>query len=336
MIPYQDEFARINIPVLTTSGYYDGAAAGALYYFTEHYRHNPHADQTLLLGPYDHGVVGRGPSFELYGYEVDSAALVNLKELRYDWFNYVMLGAPRPSLLQDRVNFEVMGANEWQHAPSLEAMGNGTLKLFMTPSNTNAGTGGTGNAGGALAAQAADSAFTEQTVDLADRSDVGYKPPFAIAASQLTVRNQLVFESEPMSKPTELSGMLTGQFDFIPNKQDLDITLALYEKLDNGQYIALFDPPYAFRASYAADRVHRHLLRAGERQTLAFRAERVTSRKLASGSRLVLLLGINKRADEQINYGTDADVSDGTLDDARIPVKIQWYGDSYLELPTRQ
>jgi uncharacterized protein len=343
MIPYRDDFARINIPILSTSGYYDGAEAGALYYFNEHYRNNPNADQTLLIGPYDHGVVQHGPSFELYGYQVDPAALVNLHALRYDWFDFVLQGAPKPALLKDRVNFEVMGANEWQSAPSLAAMGNAPLKLFLNPvpnaaqqASPNAAPGDA--ATGILAAQAAgDTAYTDQTVDLADRSDTGYLPPFAIAGStELPVHNAIVFESEPMSKPTQVSGALSGQFDFMPNKQDLDIKLALFEKLDNGQYIALFDPPYAFRASYAADRVHRHLLRSGERQTLAFQAERLTSRQLAAGSRLVLVVGLNKRPDMQINYGTDADVSDGTLDDAKIPVNIRWYSGSFIELPIRQ
>jgi putative CocE/NonD family hydrolase len=338
MIPFEEDFARINIPILTTSGYYDGAEAGALYYFNEHYRHNPKADQTLLIGPYDHGVVQRGPSFDLYGYQVDSSALINLRELRYDWFNYVLLGAAKPPLLQDRVNFEVMGANEWQHAPSIDAMGTGSLKLFWTPATPPTDDKTTAPTNGSLTAQAADNAaFTLQSVDLADRSDAAYLPPFAIAGRHdIPVHNAIVFESDAMSKPTQISGALGGQLDFVPNKQDLDITLALYEKLQSGEYIALFDPAYAFRASYAADRVHRHLLRANERQTLAFHAERVTSRQLAAGSRLVLVVGINKRPDQQINYGTDADVSDGTLADASTPVEVQWYGTSYIELPTRQ
>jgi putative CocE/NonD family hydrolase len=336
MIPFEDDFARINIPILTTSGYYDGAEAGALYYFNEHYRHNPKADQTLLIGPYDHGVVQRGPSFELYGYPVDPSALINLHELRYDWFNYVLLGAPKPALLSDRVNFEVMGANEWQHAPSIQAMASSSLKLFWNPP-PRAG-GDKADATGSLAAQAAGAeAYTPQSVDLADRSDAGYLPPFAIAGRHdVPVHDAIVFESEPMTQPTQVSGALAGQLDFVPNKQDLDITLALYEKLESGEYIALFDPPYAFRASYAADRVHRHLLKAGGRQTLAFHAERLTSRKLSPGSRLVLVVGINKRPDQQVNYGTDADVSDGTVADADTPVQIRWYSTSYLELPVRQ
>ena len=43
------------------------------------------------------------------------------------------------------------------------------------------------------------------------------------------------------------------------------------------------------------------------RQQLSFHAERLSRRRLQSGSRLVLALGVNKRADEQINYGTGQD-----------------------------
>ena len=67
----------------------------------------------------------------LHGYEVDSAALVDLHELRYQWFDHVFKGGAMPPLLKDRVNYEVMGANEWRHAASLEAMAGGSLKFYL-------------------------------------------------------------------------------------------------------------------------------------------------------------------------------------------------------------
>ena len=84
------------------------------------------------------------------------------------------------------------------------------------------------------------------------------------------------------------------------------------------------------------DRAHRHLLRAGVREELAFKSERVTSRQLQSGSRLVMILGVNKRPDREINYGTGNDVSEESIADGRIPVKIQWYGDSYIDIPVNR
>jgi uncharacterized protein len=329
MIPFGKDFAHIDIPILTTTGYFDGAQSGALYYFNEHYRNNPQANQTLLIGPYDHGVNQHGPLANLQGYHADSSALVNIHELRYAWFDYVLMGAPRPALLQDRVNFEVMGANEWRHVPSLAAMADNSQKMFLTHSQA-------GDAGTLEWQQRSNKTFVQQTIKLTDRSDADYQPSSAISGRGLSIHNAIVFESAPFAKSVEINGPLSGQFDFAPNKMDLDIAIAMYEKLSNGDYVALFDPPYAFRASYALDRVHRHLLKAGERQLLPFHAERVTSRRLQPGSRLVVVLGVNKRPDEQINYGTGQDVSDESIDDGRTPLKIRWYDSSYIELPIRQ
>jgi len=74
-------------------------------------------------------------------------------------------------------------------------------------------------------------------------------------------------------------------------------------------------------------------LKAGEREELTFKSERMTSRRLQAGSRLVMILGIDKRPDREINYGTGNDVSEESIADGKMPLKIQWYGDSYIEIP---
>jgi hypothetical protein len=110
----------------------------------------------------------------------------------------------------------------------------------------------------------------------------------------------------------------------------------LYELLPSGDYIYLFNPTCEFRASYARDRGSRHLLRAGERQQLTFKSERMTSRQLQPGSRLVMILGISKRPDREVNYGTGNDVSEETIAEGRVPIKLQWHNDSYIEIPVRR
>jgi hypothetical protein len=61
----------------------------------------------------------------------------------------------------------------------------------------------------------------------------------------------------------------------------------------------------------------------------------MTSRKLQAGSRVVMVLGINKRPDREINYGTGADVGEESIDAGKVPLKIRWYSDSYIEIPVR-
>ena len=117
---------------------------------------------------------------------------------------------------------------------------------------------------------------------------------------------------------------------------DVDLYVSLYERLPSGDYLRLFAPANEFRASYAQDRVHRHLLKAGERQVLTFKSERLTSRLLQAGSRLVIVLGVDKRSDRELNYGTGNDVSEESIDDGKQPLKIRWYSSSYIEIPVRR
>ena len=331
LIPYKDQFRRIRIPVLATTGYYANGEVGTLYYFTEHFKNDPHANHTLLIGPYDDGAMQHGAVANLRGYQLDQAALVDLRELRYQWFDYIFKGAEKPAALSDRVNFQVMGNNEWQHAASIEGMGKGALRFYL---DAAAATGG--GTRRLTTKKTSDTTFVPHTVDLAARADASLPPPNGIVSKALQLRNAVVFVSEPLKHGQEFSGLFSGKLDFTVNKQDVDLTIALYELLPNGDYMQLYDPVYEFRASYAHDRVTRQLLRAGERQQLTFRSDRLTSRKLEAGSRVVVVLGVNKRPDRQINYGTGGAVNEESVEDGRVPVKIRWYSSSYIELPVRK
>ena len=54
MVPYRDDFARVTIPVLTITGYYDDGQISALDYFKDHIRYNPQAHDYVVIGPWDH------------------------------------------------------------------------------------------------------------------------------------------------------------------------------------------------------------------------------------------------------------------------------------------
>ncbi|MDP9082535.1 MAG: CocE/NonD family hydrolase [Pseudomonadota bacterium] len=329
MLPFRQDFTHINIPVLTMTGYYSGSEPGALYYFTQHYLYNPHAAHTLLIGPYDDTAMQRGPSAMLQDYQVDSTALIDLRELRYRWFDHVLKDGAMPALLKDRVNYQVMGTNEWRHAASLDAMAKGSLRFYLDGAMT-------GESLRLLQHKAARTTFIRQTVDFNDRNDVAGPARTDFSSKSLAIRNGLKFVSEPFAKLTEFDGLFSGRLDFTLNKMDVDLNVTLYELLPSGEYIQLFNPTYEFRASYVKDRIHRHLLKAGERQELAFKSERLTSRQMQPGSRLVAILGVNKRPDREINYGTGNDVSEESIEDGKVPLKLKWYSASYLEIPVRR
>ena len=328
LIPFSVDFAHLDIPVLTTTGYYAPSEPGDLYYFIQHTRFNPQADHTLLIGPYDDGAMRHVPSASLRGYQLDSAALLDLHEIRFQWFDHVLKGASLPAPIKDKVNYQVMGTNEWHHASSIEAMGPQALRLYLDP--------GANDAAHRLARKKrAAEASVDLTVKLADRRDAGVVPVADLTGKGFATRDSVVFSSDVLTTPTEFSGLLSGRLDFTVNKMDMDLSVALYELSASGRYVRLFGPSEEFRASYVRDRVHRHLLKAGERQSLDFKGQRLMSRQLQAGSRLVLVIGVNKRPDREINYGTGNDVSEESIADAKPALKIKWFSDSYIDMPTR-
>jgi putative CocE/NonD family hydrolase len=327
MTPQREEYAEIDIPVLAVTGYFDGGRVGVQHYYDQHTRYNPQADHTLLIGPFEHLSINRGVARQIEGYDLDQAALVDLQAIRYEWFNHVFKGEPKPELLKDRVNYQVMGGNEWKHAPTLPAMGNGMLRFYLQPGN-----GGKQNQ--LVTDGPAKKAFVTRRVDFADRSDGGWVPAANVITESLEERNGISYISEPIETETEISGLMTGKLDFTVNKRDVDLGVTLYEKMENGDYFQL--TYHLGRASYAKDRSKRQFLTPGQRQQIDFRSERLVSRKLQPGSRLVIVLQVIKQPDQQINYGTGGDVSDETIADAGNPLEIRWYGNSYVDIPVWQ
>src|SRR6185437_5785367 len=105
-----------------------------LFTFSEHQRYDRHAQDTLVIGPYD-GSAGQpipgtreaqglrlladAPRPQLRGYQPDVAADLDWHELRFQWLDAVLRGRARPALLDSPVVFELMGQNQWRKARSV-------------------------------------------------------------------------------------------------------------------------------------------------------------------------------------------------------------------------
>jgi len=87
------------------------------------------------------------------------------------------------------------------------------------------------------------------------------------------------------------------------------------------------------RASYAKDMSRRNLLTPGKIESILFDRTRMVCRQLSKGSRLLVVLDINKNSGAQVNLGTGKDVSDETSDDGKVPLQIKWYNDSIIKIP---
>jgi uncharacterized protein len=325
MAPYGKEFAEINIPILAIDGYYNDSQNSSMYYLRELQKYNPKANQYLIIGPYSHLGAQREGEAIINGYKVDSNALINTKKITYEWFDYILKNGTKPEILKDRINYQVMGANEWRSAPSIDKMSNGFLTMYLSTSKT-------GNFYTLDQKKPIKESFLSQEVDFADRenSNNDYYPD-PIIRKEIDTSNGFNFISEPLKEPMLINGSFLGEIKASINKVDMDIGITLYEVLPNGDYFHL--SYFIGRASYANNITQRKLLQPNVIETIPFSNTHLVSKQLRKGSRLLIHLNINKNPFSELNYGTGKTVTEETIKDAKEPLKIKWYNDSFVKIP---
>lgn len=326
MIPYKDEFAHIDIPILSITGYYDDGQRGAMYYYNQHLKYNPRAEHYLLIGPYDHWGAQTTPRANLRGYQLDKVAQVDIQnELIFDWFDYILKGKEKPEILKDKVNFEVMGANKWLHKPSVSAMRNETDTFYLGVHKSN----GHYN----LLSKKPQKEYLNLEVNLADRTTQNNADyyPWPIIKDSINLNDGLVFISEPFEKEKIINGSFTGDLTITSNKKDFDYSVNLYELTLEGKYFHL--SYFIGRASYSKNREIRELLTPNKETTISFNNTRIISKKISKGSRLVAIINGNKNPYAQINYGAGKDVSAESIEDANEPLFLKISSNSKINIP---
>lgn len=335
------DFAKIDIPILSTTGYYDGGQFGTMHYLKSHYQYHTNAEQYLLIGPYSHFGAQEHPEKHILGYDIDPVAQIDIKALSFQWFDYIFKGANKPALLKDKINYQVMGTNTWKHASSLDKIATDTLKVYLSQQRSGVAfksTYDTGNLGVnehfSLTHTADASSYIEQTIDMSDRSQFSWNLSGNrnLVSNTLTVGQGFSFATEPFEEDTELTGAISGVLNLSINKKDFDCNVLLYEQTADGQFFSL-TLPFTTRASMSKDIKNRNLLAPNEKTAIPISNFRMTSKMLKKGSRIVVLVNGIKHPFSQINYGTGKDVSDETIKDAKEPLTIRWYNDSYINIP---
>jgi predicted acyl esterase len=176
----------------------------------------------------------------------------------------------------------------------------------------------------------------EQIVDLKDRTTLKETGEEIMAFPSLLLDSikkypeQLRFETKTFENPFVLSGSFIANIIAKINKKDFDIIIDLYEQLPNGKYLAL--SRNIQRASYAKDKTVKTLLYPNKIETIKLENTFITCKKIEKGSKLIAVIGVNKNQNWEINYGSGKEVSQEDMKDAKIPMKISWYNNSFLNL----
>ncbi len=335
-----DEYARIDLPILTITGHYDDDQPGALQYYKEHMRYgNLHgcSRHYLVIGPWDHAGT-RTPVREFGGLKVGEASLVDLNKLHKEWYGWTLMTGPRPDFLKKRVAYYVLGAEKWRYVDNLDELADQHKRLFLNSSQ--AGACDVFHSGTLEDNPPAGSMPDEYVYDPLDIRPATVemeeiKTPFTDQRYALNLFGAgLVYHSKPFEEATEISGFVKLAAWIEMDVPDTDFWVRLSEILLDGSQILLTED--FLRARYRNSLREEQLVTPGEIYLYEFSGFRFFSKQIAVGSRLRLVIRAPNSIYLQKNYNSGGSVSAESGKDART-AHVRLYHDvehpSYLELP---
>jgi len=325
--PTVEQYARIEIPILTITGCYDAAQPGALEHYRRHVRYasaEARARHYLVIGPWDHAGT-RTPQLKFGGVTVGSASLIDMDGLHRDWYAWVLQRGPKPRFLERLVAYYVMGAERWRYADTLEEitarhetlhLGSdcNPLDVFHSGSLTSELSGGRAHDCYVYDPHDVSHAAVESKVDPADLCD--QRMIHALSG------RQLIYHSAPFEHDTEISGFFELALWLAIDQPDTDVRVRIYA-IDVGGGSALLSEDW-IRARHLGSLSEERTI--WTREPLLYRFEHFTfvSRVLAAGHRLRLVVGPINSIYMQKNYNSGAVVAQESIADAR-PVTVQLF-----------
>ena len=341
MVPTPDEYKRIQFPILTITGHYDGDQPGAFTYYKRHMEYgNPEAkaNHYLIIGPWDHAGT-RTPRREVGGLKFGEASVLDLNKLHTEWYDWVMKKGTKPEFLRKRIAYYVVGAGaeNWKYADTLETISNEKRTLYLSSN----GKAESVFQSGALAEKPGSGAAADNwTYDPLDTrpGDAESDDDAAGLTSQRGVMelygNGAVYHSEPFGEPTEVTGFLKLNIWLAMDVPDTDLEAAVYEILPGGESVSLTGA--TMRARYRESLRQEKPVVAGKTEKYVFDNFTFFSRRIAKGSRLRLLVHCLNTPGVEKNYNSGGVVALETGKDAKtahITLVHDAEHPSALELP---
>jgi putative CocE/NonD family hydrolase len=350
MTPSPAEFKKINLPILTITGQYDGDELGALSFYRDHLTNcsaEARAKHFLVIGPWDHPGT-RTPTDEVGGVKFGHGALLDMNDLHRHWYDWTLRSGAKPDFLKNHVAYYVIAAGnngsdgEWKYADSLESITANPTAFYLDSKNGDAiGV----YRSGALAETPPASGMDKFTYDPLDThrgefvegTDAKDKTAGLDQSLPLSIgRDGLVYHTEPLPSERPLVGCPAVTLWVSIDTPDIDLEADLYEIQPDGTSISLWSDLRRLR--YRDGLREAKLVKPGEIVKCELNPGLFVARKMMKGSRLRLVVTAVNSIQWEKNYCSGGDVADETAKDAHT-CHVQVYHDaqhaSVLQLPLR-
>jgi len=249
----RDRYPSVKVPVLDVEGWYDAFLAGGIENFAGMAAHGGTAEardnQRLVIGPWDHVNWGRptsapAPLLRDIGAVGDSP----INDLMLAWFDHFLKGEDNspdnPVAGKPRVDYFVMGANVWKHAPSWPLPQTDWTTFYLS------GAGGIADRKGQLVSTAPgiepsdtytyDPAFPAPSVGGHSCCGAQSGPQGPYDQTPVEARSDvLVYSSAPLDHDTEVTGPVSVRLWAQSTASDTDFTAKLTVVKRDGAVINL-------------------------------------------------------------------------------------------------
>ena len=330
--PTDAQYAKIDLPILSLTGQYDGDQPGAIAFYREHMQHAGAAAKAkhyLVIGPWDHPGT-RTPRAEFGGLKFGADSVLDMNALHKAWYDWTLKGAGKPAFLKDRVAFYMAGEEAWRYAPSLEKV---TARTQVWHLDSEGARANDVFGSGTLLDRRPGSGEPDSYVhDPLDTSSLAVEDLPDVAGGLIDQRaillasgKQLVYHTPPLPAAIDIAGFfrLTAYLEL--DQVDADFVVGLYEILPDGTSILLtFDQ---MRSRYRKDLRKAEPVEPGKVERHDFNGFDFVARRLAKGSRLRLVFGPANSMHGEKNYHTGGVVAAESGENAKT-VRVKLHHDT--------
>jgi hypothetical protein len=341
MAPRAEDYKRINFPILTITGHYDGDQPGAMEYYHRHMTYGSEDAKTnhfLIIGPWDHAGT-RTPNRDVAGLRFGEASLVDLNRLHKEWYDWTMKEGKKPEFLKKRVAYYVVGpgAECWKYTDNLDSIASEKRLMYLHSGGTANDVFSSGTLGSDKPAKEKPDSYTYDPLDTRPAEVERAAGENGLTDQRAALNlfgNGLIYHSGAFTEATEISGYPKFTCWMAMDVPDTDFQVTVYEIMPDGTSIVLAQDQ--MRARYRDSLRQEKLVKPREINSYEFKSFTWFSRRVSKGSRLRLLLTSPNSFALEKNYNSGGVVAEESAKDART-AQITVYHDaqhpSVLEIP---
>ena len=229
MEPSNQDYAAIDLPILTITGHYDADQIGSLEFYRRHREYASaaaFAKHYLLIGPWTHGGC-TNPTAAFRGLTFDPKSAPDMNALHLAWYQSVLAGEPLPALLQDRVTYYVAGpgAEEWRHAPTLASATQSSQNWYL---HSNGYANDVFHSGRLNTEKPQNEPADQYVYDPLDTSRIAYdgeqSDSYVAQISSVALGERgLIYHTPPLAQPLEIVGSIRLHLYLSTNVPDTDL-----------------------------------------------------------------------------------------------------------------